>query len=81
MGRFLAMLLCLCQLVLPVQDYPELTQRIFDEGHEIGFHGYSHKNMKNMSRRDIAAELEQSQALLPKGCVPAFLRPPGGCCW
>ena len=124
MGRFLALILCLCQLVLPVQakeakyvaltfddgpsgkytqalldglydrgvnatfllcgyrmkDYPELTQRIFDEGHEIGFHGYSHKNMKNMSRRDIAAELEQSQALLPKGCVPAFLRPPGGCC-
>lgn len=124
MGRFLAMLLCLCQLTLPVRakeakyvaltfddgpsgkytralldglydrgvnatfllcgyrmkDYPELTQRIFDEGHEIGFHGYSHKNMKNMSRRDIAGELEQSQALLPKGCVPAFLRPPGGCC-
>ena len=124
MGRFLALILCLCQLILPVQakeakyvaltfddgpsgkytqalldglydrgvnatfllcgyrmkDYPELTQRIFDEGHEIGFHGYSHKNMKNMSRRDIAAELEQSQALLPKGCVPAFLRPPGGCC-
>jgi len=124
MGRFLAMLLCLCQLVLPVQakeakyvaltfddgpsgkytralldglydrgvnatfllcgyrmkDYPELTQRIFDEGHEIGFHGYSHKNMKNLSRRDIAAELEQSRELLPQGCEPAFLRPPGGCC-
>ena len=124
MGRFLALILCLCQLVLPVRakqtkyvaltfddgpsgkytralrdglddrgisatfllcgyrmkDYPELTQRIFDEGHEIGYHGYSHKNMKNMSRRDIASELEQSQALLPKGCVPVFLRPPGGCC-
>ena len=124
MGRFLALILCLCQLVLPVRakqtkyvaltfddgpsgkytralldglydrgisatfllcgyrmkEYPELTQRIFDEGHEIGYHGYSHKNMKNMSRRDIASELEQSQALLPKGCVPVFLRPPGGCC-
>ena len=124
MGRFLVLILCLCQLVLPVQakeiqyvaltfddgpsgkytralldglydrgvnatfllcgyrmkEYPELTQRIFDEGHEIGFHGYSHKNMKNMSRRDIAGELEQSQALLPKGCAPVFLRPPGGCC-
>ena len=37
-----------------VQQYPELTQRMFDEGHEIGFHGYTHKNMKDMSSRDIA---------------------------
>lgn len=63
-----------------MKDYPELTQRIFDEGHEIGYHGYSHKNMKQMSRRDIAKELEDSQALLPEDCQPVFLRPPGGCC-
>ena len=61
-------------------DYPEITQRIFDEGHEIGYHGYSHNRMKNMSRRDIARELMDSQALLPSGCDPVFLRPPGGCC-
>ena len=63
-----------------MKDYPDLTQRIFDEGHEIGYHGYSHKNMKAMSRRDIAKELEDSQVLLPEGCRPVFLRPPGGCC-
>lgn len=63
-----------------MRDYPELTQRIYDEGHEIGYHGFSHKNMKAMSRRDIAKELEDSQALLPEGCHPVFLRPPGGCC-
>ena len=63
-----------------MRDYPDLTQRIFDEGHEIGYHGFSHKNMKQMSRRDIAKELEDSQALLPEGCRPVFLRPPGGCC-
>lgn len=61
-----------------IQDYPDVTQRIFDEGHEIGLHGYSHKNMQNMSRRDIAAELMETQALLPEGCHPAFFRPPGG---
>ena len=60
-------------------QYPEITQRIFDEGHEIGYHGYSHDNMKTMSRREIAKELEDSGALLPDGCTPAFLRPPGGC--
>ena len=61
-------------------QYPDITQRIFDEGHEIGYHGYSHDSMKDMSRRDIAAELMDSQALLPEGCQPVFLRPPGGCC-
>ena len=63
-----------------IKEYPDITQRIFDEGHEIGYHGYSHDNMKTMSRRDIAAELIDSQALLPEDCEPAFLRPPGGCC-
>jgi len=63
-----------------MKDYPDITQRIFDEGHEIGIHGYSHKSMKTMSRRDIAAEIADTQALLPQGCVPQFLRPPGGCC-
>ena len=63
-----------------MKEYPDITQRIFDEGHEIGLHGYSHKTMKTMSRRDIAQELMDSEALLPQGCTPAFLRPPGGCC-
>ena len=63
-----------------MKDYPDLTQRIYDEGHEIGYHGFSHKNMKTMSRREIAKELEDSLAMLPEGCQPVFLRPPGGCC-
>ena len=61
-----------------IKDYPDITQRIFDEGHEIGLHGYSHDSMKNMSRRGIAQELMDTQALLPEGCRPVFLRPPGG---
>lgn len=63
-----------------MKDYPDLTRRIWEEGHEIGYHGFTHKNMQQMSRRDIAKELEDSQALLPEGCQPVFLRPPGGCC-
>ena len=63
-----------------VQQYPDITQRMVEEGHEIGFHGYSHKSMQGMSRRDIAQELSDTQALLPVGCHPVFFRPPGGCC-
>ena len=63
-----------------MKEFPELTQRIFSEGHEIGFHGYSHGDMTEMSRRIIAAELFDCTQLLPEDCEPVFLRPPGGCC-
>ena len=61
-----------------IKDYPDITRRIFDEGHEIGFHGYSHDSMKTMSRRQIAGELMDTESLLPEGCHPRFFRPPGG---
>ena len=63
-----------------IRQYPELTKQILAEGHEIGIHGYSHKNMKEMCRRDIAQEIMDTQALLPEGCKVRFMRPPGGCC-
>ena len=61
-----------------LKDYPDIARRILEEGHEIGFHGYSHDSMKTMSRRQIAQEILDTEALLPEGCRPAFLRPPGG---
>lgn len=73
-GAKATFLLCGYRMV----NYPDITQRIFEEGHEIGYHGYSHNPMQSMSRRGIAQELMDSQALLPEGCRPAFLRPPGG---
>lgn len=63
-----------------LKDYPDEAQRIFDEGHEIGIHGYTHNNMKVMSRQTIAQEIVDTRDLLPKGCKPVWLRPPGGCC-
>ena len=61
-----------------ITQYPEVAQRIFEEGHEIGIHGYSHKTMKGMSRRSIAQEILDTEDLLPEGCRAVFLRPPGG---
>lgn len=63
-----------------IQQYPQETQRILDEGHEIGCHGFSHKNMQAMGRREIAQEITDTLDLLPQQARVRFLRPPGGCC-
>lgn len=63
-----------------MQQYPELTVKIQEAGHEIGIHGFSHQNMAPMSRRDIAAEIADTRALLPEKYPVRLLRPPGGCC-
>ena len=61
-----------------METYPELTARIAEAGHEIGLHGYSHKNLQYLSRRDIAKELTDTEALLPEGVRVRWFRPPGG---
>lgn len=61
-----------------LEIYPELAKRILAEGHEIGLHGYSHKDMAKLSRRELTKEIKDTIALLPQGCEPVFLRPPGG---
>jgi peptidoglycan/xylan/chitin deacetylase (PgdA/CDA1 family) len=61
-----------------IKDYPKEAQRICDEGHEIGLHGYSHSCMAKMCQEELEREIADTLALLPAGCRPAFLRPPGG---
>lgn len=63
-----------------IEQYPEETTRILRDGHEVGCHGFSHKKMNDMSRRDIGAEIGDTLDLLPQGTKVFFLRPPGGCC-
>ena len=58
--------------------YPELAQQIFEAGHEIGLHGYSHTDMATLSRKQLVQEITETRKLLPTGCDTVFLRPPGG---
>lgn len=48
-GAKVTFLLC----VYRMEQFPDLTERIFQEGHEIGLHGYSHKPMRDMCQRDV----------------------------
>lgn len=61
-----------------IKEYPGIAQKIFDSGHEIGLHGYSHDNMGKMTCAEAAREIADTLALLPDGCSPTFLRPPRG---
>ena len=61
-----------------VKEDAETTRQIFESGHEIGLHGYSHKSMGDMSKKEIAQELRKTMDLLPEGCKPVFFRAPGG---
>ncbi len=61
-----------------MEQYPDIVRRIFEEGHEIGIHGYSHKSMEPMCKADVVDEIQKTRALLPAGCETVFLRPPGG---
>lgn len=61
-----------------IAQSPELTEAIYAAGHEIGLHGYSHKCMENLCPAEIEREIADTLALLPAGCRPVFLRPPGG---
>lgn len=61
-----------------LKDYPDEARQILRDGHEIGLHGYSHDPMSKMSRRELEKELSDTLALLPEGCEPVFVRPPGG---
>ena len=63
-----------------LRDYPKEAARIQKEGHEIGLHGYSHSSMADMDQEALEREIADTLALLPEGCRPVFLRPPGGKC-
>ena len=59
-------------------ENPALTRQIWKSGHEIGLHGYSHRDFAKMTAEELERELADTRALLPDGCQTVFLRPPGG---
>jgi len=57
---------------------PEVLTRLLEEGHEIGCRGYTGENMTLMSRRTIAGEIMEFEALLPESYPLKLFCPPGG---
>lgn len=63
-----------------MEQYPKLTETIFEEGHEIGLHGYSHKSLEKSCKNCADEEIRKAYELVPEGCPVTFFRAPGGIC-
>ena len=61
-----------------VQDFPGIAKRIFNEGHEIGNHTFTHPDVSNIKRQYFELELNVTERLFESklGVKPVFMRPP-----
>lgn len=46
------------------EKFPQLIQRMADEGHEVASHGYSHRNIYSMNRKEMLEDISKSVKLL-----------------
>lgn len=63
-----------------VKKNPEVLQRIAEEGHAIGNHTYSHKDLSKLNKRQLIEEIKASDAVIKKtvGFTPVMVRAPYG---
>jgi len=48
------------------EKYPELIEKIKSQGHEIASHGYSHTDLRKMTKESFEADLSKSLSILEK---------------
>ncbi len=63
-----------------VKEFPAIVRRIAEEGHEIGNHSYTHRNLQKLSDAAVRQELEKTRAAIKEaaGVEPLTMRPPYG---
>ncbi len=63
-----------------VRYNPQILRRMIAEGHEIGNHTVTHRNLARMSESSLREELTQAhqQIVAATGVPPRSVRPPGG---
>jgi len=63
-----------------VRAYPEIARQVAAEGHVIGNHSYTHRDMGKMSREQLAREIDWTQEIIEEVCGvrPLMFRPPRG---
>ena len=63
-----------------VKENPAILKRIYEEGHQIGIHSYSHRAFTTLSNEVVIAELEWTIQAIEHitGVRPKYVRPPFG---
>ena len=61
-----------------VEKYPAIAKRIYNEGHEIGNHTFTHPDISTISKRYFEVELSLTERLFEGklGVKPVLIRPP-----
>lgn len=65
---------------LHVKKYPDIAKRIVDEGHDIGNHTYTHKDLVPSTRRMVLAQAHKTNQVIKRvtGRSTNLFRPPRG---
>jgi peptidoglycan/xylan/chitin deacetylase (PgdA/CDA1 family) len=63
-----------------VAAYKSLAKEVFDAGHELANHTYTHPKLSSLSSERVTQELQKTQDILAEitGRVPNWFRPPYG---
>ncbi len=63
-----------------VKQLPNIVKRAYEEGHTIGSHTYSHKNLFNLEDEEILKEINYANDQIESvtGVKPKVIRPPYG---
>ena len=63
-----------------VEMYPEIAQRIVNEGHVVGNHTWNHPDLTRLTEAQIDSQLESTNTIIQQvtGIKPKFARPPYG---
>ncbi|MDQ0206297.1 polysaccharide deacetylase family protein [Alkalicoccobacillus murimartini] len=63
-----------------VHNNATVAQMIYEEGHEIGSHAYSHPDMQKISRAEIIDQMKRTNDVIDAtlGVTPRWFAPPGG---
>ncbi|MDO4540476.1 MAG: polysaccharide deacetylase family sporulation protein PdaB, partial [Syntrophomonadaceae bacterium] len=63
-----------------VKQYPEIPQRLVEDGHEIASHGYRHINLSELGAAEIQEEVQKAHNNIKEvtGVEPNLIRTPNG---
>jgi len=65
---------------IQVNKYPEVVQRMEDEGHMIGNHSYTHTSFTKLTAEQLKQEIDSTDKKIEEiiGYTPEIVRPPYG---